>query len=783
MNITPGEVVDDHTDVITARRYGHDALDRPVVRLVPRSLGPAEDLSLEFLGFTEPARVTEVGSGRREAIGFPAWALVHDPANAHHALNLVKDVERLTRTAKSKPGAAKDGFDRLAEMLGRSAPHFLPTFYEQAGRVFVEAGNAQYAGTMLSKAREAEEVHSLDVDTVHQRQVFLEFALAGALSAKAITKYARTLAARRPPVEAYDEFTALCVERTKGGLPPYAGMQDDLRRLAKAAKLDLAQVEQDFLRQVLDAPAITRASHSFWSSYRKSLVTLATREPRVRARLLEIVPEVASQDLWVGMLVESGAATALVDGEPGAAAAWMSRFVPSRVGYWQHPVVRSAALVDLVVAMAPRLRADGVPVEVLNRHRGTDLDVLDVCLAEDVPLATWPESVDTTGDGTPTNWNQQPQLAVEEWLADSQPGRRDLTALADNEIARTLLAYRLVRFVFHGKKTVDLDPVLAVPGLRTVLRHWLADRAEEINDGSAVTIRHVLDVLRPVRSAEAFADVPEAAQRIAGTDVAGALAARLRGGLFAEFGWPALEEAITSLGSSQNGDNAVVAGEGWPALVVNRGDRFVAVGPDGILVDHVLRMTPEYRPTRLTNAHAGYVDGQLYIGWHSPRGVSAAGPVTRTPWCGPRCRGRGGPGSGTRPSRCPVAARSPASACCTPATPGCPTGSPCTATASRTGGSTTARANSPGARSIRPPATAAGSATPPGSRATRPTAPPSTPRTPGSVRPRPAPSKARSATATACSGSGSARKPTARGRLNGSTASRSVRRRNRRSRP
>ena len=131
---------DDTVDTLTARAYRHPGLDdRVVVRLVPGTLGGAEDLGLEFLQFGAPERVDEVGLVRQQALGFPAWALVHDPANGHHALALVKDIEKLARTAKSRVGPANDGFVALGERLARSVPHFLPTFYEEAGRAFLAA--------------------------------------------------------------------------------------------------------------------------------------------------------------------------------------------------------------------------------------------------------------------------------------------------------------------------------------------------------------------------------------------------------------------------------------------------------------------------------------------------------------------------------------------------------------------------------------------------------------------------------------------------------------------
>ena len=167
----------DFVDTVTARTYGHAALDgRVVVRLVPAALGPAEDLAMEFLGFAPSCIPVDVGTGRRQAVGFPAWAVINDPANGHHALALVKDVERLARMARSKPGNAKEGFAELATQLGKSVPHFLPTFFEQAGRAFVAADNKLTAAVMFGRAREAERVYALDIDEERQRDVFLEFA-------------------------------------------------------------------------------------------------------------------------------------------------------------------------------------------------------------------------------------------------------------------------------------------------------------------------------------------------------------------------------------------------------------------------------------------------------------------------------------------------------------------------------------------------------------------------------------------------------------------------------
>jgi len=105
-------------------------------------------------------------------------------------LNLVKELSRLSRRAKAKPGNVKTELIEIGNRLGGSAPHFLPSFYEQAGRMFLEHRNTAHASMMFTKAREAEREHALVVDPVQQRDVYVEFSLAGALNAKHLSSHA-----------------------------------------------------------------------------------------------------------------------------------------------------------------------------------------------------------------------------------------------------------------------------------------------------------------------------------------------------------------------------------------------------------------------------------------------------------------------------------------------------------------------------------------------------------------------------------------------------------------
>ncbi|WP_431985828.1 hypothetical protein [Streptomyces griseoflavus] len=600
-------------DVLTARTYTHAALDeRKVVRLVPATLGDAEDLALDFLGLVREPGTREVGQVRRETLGFPAWALVNDPANGHHALALVRDVERLARQAKSRPGTAKEGFEALGERLGRAVPHFLPTFYEQAARVFLQYENTTYAAAFFGKARDAERVHALTVDEERQRAVFLEFAFAGALTVKALKEHVKALSARLTPADAWAQFRQLTVERCAAGMPPYASLPQDARTLIKAAGLDRVTEECALVADLLTSPAAVRAPASFWNTYRATLVVLAERQPAVRARLLEIMPaglgrSTKDDEFWLALLAETGSDRLLTGGADAPdgtdAADWLTRWALHR----KHGGTvsdRSPATLALVGRMAPRLRADGRPVDLFTGrwHAGADLDLLDLCVAEDVPLTR-------PGAGTDVH------LGLGRWMEDTRTGRRDLTATAADPFGRRLLYDAVGNLNRQRAGTALLERIAAHPVLAEVLREWLDDAAAEL-DGAAglASARAALERLRPFRTVAARIS-PRAVARAAALDIAPLLGNTLRAGIPDELGWPALEEAVLRLHAEtrRDGDDTLAVEESWPFLILSRRHKVIVVGPQAIALEHDLRLPAGL--DRWQRPSFRYTDGELLVMW------------------------------------------------------------------------------------------------------------------------------------------------------------------------
>ncbi|WP_191971565.1 DNA-binding protein [Streptomyces luteolifulvus] len=591
---------------LTARAYRHPGVDdRVVVRLVAGELGAAEDLAAGFLGLEQDAEPVVVGLGLRQSLGFPEWVLVHHPEDGHHALGVVPDLEKAARQAKSKPKAAMDQYVELGGRLAASVPHFLPTYYEQAGRVFLAEENATYAAQLFTRARKAEAEHGLTLDEERLDAVFLEFALAGALPVKVLSAYAKELAARVPAEEALRRFTRLCQRRTAGGMPPSAQMANDLRKLARAAGRDADLTEQEYLAELLGLPATLRAAAGWWKGHRTALVALAGREPRVRGALLDLLPTCRDDEmpaLWLGILEESGATAGLWDGSlpeeerpRDGTAGWLERFLTFRedVRSWRGST-RMAELYPLAERAADRLRAElsasGGELKVLH-----DIDLMDLMLSLDVPVAA-PE--------------KHGELLLAQWAPGE--GHRELLSLAAD--ARFHAAFWRGADSFgdndQGLRAIRL--LAASPGGRPMLTEWVRGVVRRF---TAVGLPQLPDALTRLRwlPAEALALAEDEVREAVATDLAPVLARTLKAGLFDELGWPAWEDAAAGLVPKDDVEDLIVA-DAWPHLIVAGSAQARVIGAEGTLLTHDLRI-PAHDSWGDPGFH--HVDGELLVYWNT----------------------------------------------------------------------------------------------------------------------------------------------------------------------
>lgn len=560
---------------------------RPVVRLVEENLREAEDLTLRIVGLTaeEGRAAPVVGHVTQRPLGFPEWPMVTDPANARLALDTAEQLRRAMRRAASSRQATERAVDAIAADLGRAAPHFLPTFYEEAARGMLAVEQTHFAGRFFGKAREAERVHALAIDEDRHAASFLEFALAGAITTKELTAESRALLERLEATEALERFTTLARERAWAGSPPYAALWTDVRRLAKAAGNKTA--EGEVLRDLVDSPSIARAPKAFWSSSRAALTSLAHSDERVQERLLEVVPDWGrftgmDHDYWIDLLVETGALDLLASGAADASA-WL----PPVLGH----ALYSRRLAETIFTLEDRLRGSHIELHEWAA-RASDPEMVEVLLSVGVTINT--EAIR--------------HIQLRSWLR--RPDRRDLTHLAAHDdlapkvalgehIADDLpilLDYAGTRELVRRYATADLPEALSLPAFEKVMTRYLPLVTPEAVPVLSDQLEPVFQLMQPPK---VIADV-------------------LRLGLPAEMSWPMLESVVQQARAEQPGADVSLT-LSWPAVGVVVGDSVAFVDGGRVVAAHTVGQGRDHSFTLVK----GDVLAHFGIGVRGPRASSA----------------------------------------------------------------------------------------------------------------------------------------------------------------
>ncbi|MCX4910654.1 DNA-binding protein [Streptomyces sp. NBC_00878] len=592
---------------VFTQAYRHPGLDdRIVVRLV--AAGQGEGLGAGFLGLEPEGEPTEVGLGQPRALGFPEWVLVHHPSDGHLAMSLVDEMDKVARTVRSRPKKARATYESIGERLAGAVPHFLPTFYEQAGRVFLAADEKAYATQMFVNARKAETAHALPFDEARMDAVFLEFALAEAVPSRMLSSYAKGLSSRVPAATAFRHLRGLFVRLAANGLPPSSPGAGDLRRLAKAVAGKNALAEEvRFLGEMLVLPGTVKAPPGWWKAHRPALLELTRREPAFRGTLLELMPsEWEREELpqWLDLLEKSGATAGLCDATLPAevrpvdgTAGWTRRFLElCRATTWH---LAPAGLYPLVDRMADTLRSELDASDGVLPPPVGDVNLLDQLLALGIPVAD------------PTE-RQRLDLVV--WAACDQ--RRDLVALEAD--VRFRQAFR------RGCPTDDraghletVNNLAESPGGSLMLAEWVGEVSRPYVTAELPALSGHRGALHTLGwlPGEVLAVAGQAVREALSSGIAPALARALRSGILDELGWPAWEEAVGAP-ESRDAPADVLIADAWPHLIVLADKRVRVIGAEGTVLTHELRVPDEVmRYPRDVSYH--YVDGELLVWWRS----------------------------------------------------------------------------------------------------------------------------------------------------------------------
>ncbi len=544
----------DNSVPLVAASFTHAALSgRAIVQLAPEPLAEAEELALGVIGL-EPAGRVNVGHTRRRAIGFPAWPILNDPENAHHALNLVADMERAGKYAASKPKKFKEAVDELADKLDNSAPHFLPTFFEEAGRIFIAAENSKLAAQMFTQARDAERRHSLPIDETRHAEAVLEFAYAGALSTKELGNEAKRLAEQLEPEEAYRAYRTLCVERVRGGLSPHAGMKKELAKLAKAAGLDTSEEEVEVVRDLLRAPSIHLAGAHFWKNYEKAICRAVEDDPSLIDRLLTLFPRHVDTDPWLHLLETTGALDAVKDGTHPD---FVPRLLLFESQWTKWPYTPSTQLTPVLADILPHA---GLTTVAAPKDR---LHYLPAAAIEQV-LAS---GLTFTFSRSPF----QPDVDLTRWAR--LPERTPLPHLMADESLRGSVVLGIKNAMRHPEV---VEVLTADPHVRTLVVELLTEIVDKLEAG-VPTVDHLTQATTFVRGFELVGDREIQALldrvRTIHRDPAVPLAESLRRGLPDELGWPELEQFNRKYGEPMQLTLWWDAEDCWPGVIVREHTR------------------------------------------------------------------------------------------------------------------------------------------------------------------------------------------------------------------
>ncbi|MFI8521556.1 hypothetical protein ACIGEZ_27630 [Streptomyces sp. NPDC085481] len=415
-----------------ARTYaGFDG--RTLTQLLPEQLIPYRDrLMREEHWEPEGLFSTGIPDLSDGALPFPERVVAAHPG--HEDLAVQKLLSLQGRTSEWQY-VFKADVDSVLHGLEESAPALLITLLDEMADLALRDRERPTAAAWFGRARTAERIQARKVDKEWLLGRYLAYAEGEALSATVLRAWARELAVKGVATEAdLAGFRRVVIRRVQASSEVYPQLAVDVRKIAKAAGLDPERELAVLLGEMFAAGAVSLSDVKFWTDCLKgpAMDLLGEHAPTAVQQTLNLRPGRFgdSPALWRELLERTGALARLT-GEAGGlpvgeAAAWLSACVrrnSGRNGPWR-------VVYEIAERIAPRLAADGVPVEFRYRRMGergdgrTPLDLIDLLLEHGAPVADPPELLGPT--------------SLHDLLLDRRPRLEHLQA--DERFARELRA-------------------------------------------------------------------------------------------------------------------------------------------------------------------------------------------------------------------------------------------------------------------------------------------------------------------------------------------------------
>lgn len=519
------------------------------------------------------------------------WARARVPGVEAGARDVLERAGSGRHRAWEKPGRFMDETERLAR--GLPAAH-LPWFWDTIGHWMLET-HRRSAARAYGNARTAERTHGLPVDRDWRLANLQLFARFGALPTTELSGAPAWLAEVFDPGDAHREFMRLLTTwaASPGELP--ADLARRVRDSVRAAGLG-ADEEARVLGGVLASASGKAVPDRLLDAALGPLSAHPPADDRAAA-LLDLFPESKNDaSAWLRLLIGSGAADAAAADRitpAGGLGEWLRRYATR----YSHRTVAGGGvtrqampveLFELVARFAPRLKEDGTPVRLHeDRYQWPhlDADLLDVCLAEGIPVH-----------------DPGPTISLEFWDEDA---RRDLRALA----ADPVFGSRLEGTVHAGLRSRGGTAISRLPhnpGIAAEVHGRVEKLLDSLRGGGLAAADEAVDELHDLLdrpTAIALDGIEEALEAL---DLTGPLARALRAGLPEELGWTALEEALAEF----RPDETVHVTSTWPVLTLYGETRAFAVDHAGRRGEHTLEL-PEgaHHPT------VHWVGGQFLVAW------------------------------------------------------------------------------------------------------------------------------------------------------------------------